>query len=504
MKGKMQKGKRKKENRGNQTMKPLAVLPFCLFPFAFCLAGVQAQDDPKPETQVIALKLKPNGPPVPSFRYEFVPSFRNQIPANAALLHHRALHLLAENRPAAKEFMEAREKFDKVLTGPLKDFPKEQVRAFLQPFGEMFREMESAAKCDRCEWGLEDRMAAEGIGLLIPDAQHMRDLSFLLALRCRLHAADTKIELALKDIQTGFALARHAAVGGTLIHFLIGATIATEVVTSLEQVMQLRDCPNLYWSLTALPRPLIDIRKAMEGELRTMDAVIPYPKEVDKGPMSPEAALAALDRLWAGIARLADEKDSMGLAESRLGMAFFITMQHPSARKSLLAAGKTEAELDAMPPAQVVMLDALVRFRNLRDEHFVWFNTPYSEALQGMRKSDEAIREIRRSPPFGYLHTMLILLLPAVDKLYGAQYRTERRLASLRAVEAARLYAAKNDGKLPAKLSDVPVPVPTDPITGQPFGYSTEGNTFTIEVPPPPGAKAERGNNWKYAITIMR
>ena len=67
-----------------------------------------------------------------------------------------------------------------------------------------------------------------------------------------------------------------------------------------------------------------------------------------------------------------------------------------------------------------------------------------------------------------------------------------------------RLYDAKNDGKLPAKLADVLVPVPADPITGQPFGYTVEGNTFTIDVSPPPGAKPDRGNNWKYAITLTR
>jgi hypothetical protein len=489
--------------RGGRTTGSVVSVFAIVLHLAFC-NSLGAQDDPKSETQIFALTLKPNGPPVPSFRYEFVPSFRNQSSTNAALLQHRALHLLADRRPAAKEYMEARDKFDLAWSQPLKDFPKDQARTFLQQFGGVFREMEAAAKCKRCEWGLEDRMGAEGIGLLMPDAQHMRDLSFLLALRCRLHAAEGKIDLALKDIQTGFALARHASVGGTLIHFLIGAAITTQVVTSLEQVMQLRDCPNLYWSLTAMPRPFIDIRKAMEGELRTMDAVIPFPKDVDKGPMSPEESLAALDRLWAGVVKLADEKDSMGLAESRLGMAFFITMQHPSARKSLLAAGKTEPELDAMPPAQVVMLDALVRFRNLRDEHYVWFNTPYAEAMQGMRKSEETIKELRQSPPFNFLQTMLVLLLPAVDKLYGASYRTERQLASLRAVEAVRLYAAKNDGKLPVKLADATVPVPADPITGQPFGYAVDGNTFTIDVPPPPGIKAERGNHWKYAITLTR
>jgi hypothetical protein len=333
----------------------------------------------------------------------------------------------------------------------------------------------------------------------------MRELALLLSLRARLHAADGKVDVALRDVQTGLALARSAAQGPTLIHFLIGTAIAAQMIRELEQVMEVPGCPNLYWSLTALPRPLVDLKRGMRGELRSMEATLPLPKDLDKGPMSPEAALAALDRLWAGIQRLSDEPDRPGLPQSRLGLAAYITLQHPSARKALLAAGKTEAELDAMPPAQVVMLDSLVRFRNVRDEHFVWFNAPYAEAVQGMRRSEAKIRELRQGPSLDFLQSTLLLLLPAVDKVYAAEVRTERRVASLRAVEAVRLYAAGHDGRLPAALADVTeVPVPADPATGRPFEYAAEGNRFTINVPPPPGEKPGQGEAWKYVVTLAR
>lgn len=470
-----------------------------------CLVAIPAfaQDEPKqPETTIHALTLQPVGPPVPSFRYELVPTGRDLVHNNAALLHHRALHILSDVKPPAKEYNEAQEKFLAALEKPTKDFPKADVRTFLNGFNSVFKELEAAARCDRCDWGTDDRVAAEGIGFLLPDAQKLRELAFLLRLRCRSHLIDGKIDLALRDIQTGFVLAKHAAQGPTLIHFLIGNSVGTTFITELEQVMQTPDCPNLYWSLTALPRPLIELRKGIEGELRSMEATIPLPKEVEKGPMTPEDALAALDRLWAGIQKLAEHPGQKGVPEARMGLALYITLQHPNARKSLLAAGKTAAELDAMPPAQVVMLDALVRFRNLRDEHFVWFNAPYAEAIEGMRKSEAKIKSLK-SEPFDYLQTMLLLLLPAVDKVYGAQVRTERRLASLRAVEAVRLHAARNDGKPPASLADVKVvPVPTDPATGKSFDYSVDGNRFTITVPAPPGVTPDRANNWKYMVTL--
>lgn len=464
-----------------------------------------AQKDPKEAAgQTYAVSLRVAGPPVPSFKYELVPAHRELEPNNAALLHHRALHLFADARPPAREYREAQDRFQKALDGPLAGFPREDVRAFLKPFGGMFKEMEAAARCDHCDWGTDQRLTAEGIGLLLPEVQRVRDLAFVLRLRCRLHAADGKLDPALRDVQTGLVLARHIGQGNTLIQFLVGTAIAAMFTAELEQVMQTSDCPNLYWSLTALPRPFIDIRRAMDGEMRSMEATLPLPKDVDKGPMTPEEALAALDRFWAAMVKLAEEPQPPDRAQARLGLALYVTLKHPSARKALIAAGKPEAEVDAMPAAQVVLLDALYRFRTARDEAFVWYHQPYPEAIQGFRKASADARAVREGP-LDYLNLVLPLLMPAVDRVYRAQVRTDRRIATLRAVEAVRLHAAKNGGRLPEKLAEVSVvPVPTDPATGQAFAYSVEGDRFTIDVPPPPGDAPDRNNNWKYVVTLRK
>ena len=58
-------------------------------------------------------------------------------------------------------------------------------------------------------------------------------------------------------------------------------------------------------------------------------------------------------------------------------------------------------------------------------------------------------------------------LVPALQKVRRAQGRLEQRIALLRHVEALRLYAAEHDGKLPAKLADVSVPLPRRPVHRQ-------------------------------------
>src|SRR5262249_41956756 len=139
--------------------------PVCIPYLALCITSSAAgQDDPaKTESPTYSLVLRPVGPPVPSFRYELLTGLRDQTRNNAALLHHRALHLLNDYRPPGREFYEKQEKYQEVLKQPIKDFPKDEARAFLKPYANVFREMEAAAKCDRCEWGTEDRVAAEGI-----------------------------------------------------------------------------------------------------------------------------------------------------------------------------------------------------------------------------------------------------------------------------------------------------------------------------------------------------
>lgn len=468
--------------------------------------GPAAAQPPEFKVPERNLTLRPVGPPLPAFKYELLPK-QDLVKNNAALLIYRAIVLMAEARPADKEAGEALQKLYDARQRPLDRFPQEEVGAYVSRFTHVYKELEAAAKCDYCEWGLDGRLSAEGIGVLLPDAQKMRELAMLLTLRARLYAAGGKVEPALKDIRTGVALARCAGEGPTLIHFLIGTAIATLMIEEVERVLQVPGCPNLYWSLTALPRPLIDLRKGIEGELRSMEATIPFPKGVEKGPMTPDEARIALDRMWTGMQKLGDVPgaggSNLGLAESRLGLAAYVTLHYPSARRSLLDAGKSKEEVDAMPAAQVVMLDSLVRFRNLRDQHFVWFQAPYAEAMEGMRASMARFQELRGGPTADFLQTMLRLLLPAVDRMYLARLRTERRVASLRTVEAVRLYAAEHEGKLPATLADTPVPVPVDPATGKPFDYAVDGQRLTITVPPPPGERADLGNTWKYVVTLV-
>jgi hypothetical protein len=78
----------------------------------------------------------------------------------------------------------------------------------------------------------------------------------------------------------------------------------------------------------------------------------------------------------------------------------------------------------------------------------------------------------------------------------------EQKFAFLRHVEALRLYAAEHRGQLPEKLTDLAVPLPVDPLSGQPFRYSREGNVAHLRGSSPPHSHQDRALNRHYEITM--
>ena len=80
----------------------------------------------------------------------------------------------------------------------------------------------------------------------------------------------------------------------------------------------------------------------------------------------------------------------------------------------------------------------------------------------------------------------------------------DQRIGLLRHIEALRLYAAEHDGTLPAKLADVPVPLPVDPFTGKPFRYEVTGNTAHLRGTPPAGLEKEHRFNIHYEVTLQK
>ncbi|MGH7134581.1 MAG: hypothetical protein ACREHD_02510, partial [Pirellulales bacterium] len=89
-------------------------------------------------------------------------------------------------------------------------------------------------------------------------------------------------------------------------------------------------------------------------------------------------------------------------------------------------------------------------------------------------------RKERRDAPLRWLALEVLDAL----KVKQNQTRLDQRIALLCCVEAMRMYAAEHDGKLPAKLKDIRLPLPVDPATGQPFTYKVDGKMAHLRGDP--------------------
>jgi hypothetical protein len=272
------------------------------------------------------------------------------------------------------------------------------------------------------------------------------------------------------------------------------------MLSRVEELIQAPDSPNLYWALTDLPRPLIDLRKPLQGEKLLLPAEFVDLKAIETEPLSPQAQRRILKRL--DFLRGVTGSDPRSASEKRLGFLPFALKAYPGAKRALIALGRKAADVEAMPVLQVILIDALQQYRRLRDDVFKWVNVPYPQARPRWMKLNEDIRETEKKNPGA---AVFLAFVPALQKVHEATLRLERHVAALRCVEALRLHAAAHGGKLPAKLSDITeVPVPDDPVTGKGFVYQVNGDRVTLRDPPLADGRLALPAPLHYELTFKR
>jgi hypothetical protein len=449
------------------------------------------------ETSAPVVRLAPQAlvaDPRP-LRYNLLSRRGDLQPGNAATLWIRA-------GQAARD-LNKRLNYDWVSPAgtPLKDLPKKEVRAVLDSYAQALRLAEQAAHRERCEWEIPT-FQIENWDFPYAELQGCRELAQALSVRFRLELSEGDFDNAARTLRTGFALARHLGDADTLIQNLVGIAIATVMFGHVEEWMQVPGSPNLYWSLTALPVPFIDVRRAMEFEFSNLDRAIPQLRRLRDGASEHfpvETMTAEMSAFIAAIARLERHEGHRPAEwEVRLGMAFLAAKFYPDARRQLLAAGYKSERVDAMSPVQVVLVDFLDQNDQYRDHVLKALSLPPWQGHAQMEMVAKDVRRLREqvSNPF------VTLLFPAVHKVYDARVRLERTVAGLRCAEALRLYAAAHDGKAPIKFTDITtVPLPIDPFTGKGFeGFYSSGRdgSGVLDVPPKPPSQVQLGR--RFAI----
>lgn len=450
---------------------------------------------PEKGPPTVKLVLRPAAEPRPALRYRLLPGLLEQKPGNAAVVYNKiGLYLGNEGR---QKLDDQTAKWQEV---PLADLPREEVRKLLAANRQVLDDLDLAARRERCDWELPLR-ERDFVSLLLPEIQMTRCLARLLSIQIRLEIAEGQTDRALRGIQTGFALARHVAEGPTLVNGLVGIAIANLMDARLEELIQQPGAPNLYWALTSLPSPLIDMRTAIETEANMLYLTFPELTGLDDMQRSPAYWQQFVDRMGSNMARWTGLTGPASELQVRAAIVALAIKGYPQAKRYLIEHGRSPQQVEAMPVAQVVMVYTMDTYNDLRDQMFKWLYVPYWEARTGIVEMEGRLRSEARDREIVPLAS---LLLPAIGSVHAASARSDRRIALLQTVEALRLYAAAHDGQLPAKLSDVTeAPIPIDPMTGQAFAYRANNSTAVLEAMPPPGMAAD-SFGYRYEITLGR
>ncbi len=456
-----------------------------LFSLAVVLAGMsvaksQPPIEPKDGKYVVPLTVDAVGPVRPALKYRLLPDVREIQPGNQIQAFYKCFF---EQNPLfhSKESTDNQQKW---MAAPLKELAKE--KELVNYGGSAVKQAFYAARLESVDWQLLNQSKSDGIELLLPDVQQMRMLSVVLKVRVRGELARGEFDAAIRTLQTQFALARTFNEQGTLIGHLVGIALTMIALGELEEFVQQPGAPNLFWALTDLPSPFIDLRKGIHVEklllskdYDTLRKAVPMSEE-NLGALlknldsllGPDTKIAALPSVW--FAKQAKDKAAVTAATERLADL-----------------GHKPADLAKLSALQVIVMDDYTRYDNDMDDFVKWTNVPFWQLPAEIGQRKPAVGA------FGQL-------LPAYYKVMVAKIRLHQSVALLTVAEGVRAYAADNGGKLPAALDAVKLPLPVDPVTGKPFLYELKDGKATIRGTPAPGHEMEPSFNRVYEITVRK
>jgi hypothetical protein len=484
----------------------LTLLPAVAFAQVAVLEPPGPQAPPDLGPRIVKLSLSPAAEPMPALKYELLPPLSQRTPGNAAQYYYRALMWLSERQPDLdKQYLENEKAWTE---GPLDQLDKEQVRKWVQAQRMPLENLKTAAYREYCDWDwrVQDLRGQETIGFILEEVQRARGLARALRVKARLEMAEGKFDDALETLRQGYQLGRDAAQPPLLINALVGVAIVATMNETLVELIDQPGAPNMYWALTALPRPLVDFRPAMHTELELPEKLIPFLKDAETAERTPEEWQKLLVTGFRDIELLQEGPSAGNSWLDRFALTTMMARNYPPAKQELIKSGMDPEKVDKMPVGQVLAIQSSRVLRYSYHEIFKCMLLDYPDSARRLRQTnDRLMREgylrpgLWQKDPLG----LTGLLLPAVSNVNQASIRLARNLAVLQTLEAIRMHMAANAGKLPASLAEIAiVPVPKNPATGVPFPYELRGDEATLIAPAlqPAHKQEESGGNERDAI----
>lgn len=450
---------------------------------------------------VVNLTLHPAKLPCPTRKYRLTTPYLDQTPGNAACLYYRSavsrkfmwgITRDAINNPKTGmvNWDTQRETIKKGLKTPLADLPRDAIKAALKFYD--FEEMEMAARRTECDWGYPFREFGHPL-VSLEELGANRQVADALLLRARVEMADGNVQKSIDTLRSVLAYAIHLGSSRLLANNYTGMRTAQEVANQCETLVQLPNAPNLYWTFSTVPKPCITQHKFLGMEGSFPELTTPSLREAHTRKLSNAEAAVFLARFIDEVQKdfliighcevTAKEAKVIEKWLSSVSPNNYVKETYLKALAKLMETGRSKSELEKMSKPQVVLLYIATVYSELRDNLLQWASVPYWQSRSGVDVAQKAFKTNVKKDPLLHAFMASMSVFSEHDWWHYGPALTERRLATLRVIEAIRLYAANHEGRLPETLDEISeVPIPFNPVTGKPFPYKLEGNTAVLKA----------------------
>jgi hypothetical protein len=486
----------------------LALLCLCT------VAAAQPTPEPKDGKLAIPLTLSPAPLPKPLSRFYLTPQYKEMQPGNRVPTYMKAY--MEQAAFFSKESVEQREKWNAL---PLSELPLAEMKkspmanlgglAYREgdsivvnerglidfaPTGRPLSDVDEASRLLTSDWQIWFNIRRDGIGTLLPEVQKMRELANVLKVRMRYEIATKDFEKAAYSARTCYGLAQSFETHPTLIASLVGLAIESICLNALEEMIGQPGCPNLYWSFTEIPAEGLSLRTAIQGEkllcTTLFGSLLTARGEIPDAEL--KKTLVQIDIFMA----LNREGGKAPTKSSEIFKAWAQDEKRVQrARAFLIETGSRPDAVKKYSALQAIITADARQYEVDLDETSRVFDLPNPEG-QKLAKEFETARTENGA---GILSAAI---LPNSMKVRQAHVRLQQRVAYLRVIEAVRLYAQDNAGKLPAQLADIKLPIPLDPVTLKAFEYGVKDGKATLTGGNPNPGQAN--TNRVYGIAIRK
>lgn len=475
---------------------------------------VAGEDDEGKRLQQMRLRVYPQAAAIPAFKHRLIPAANDRVDGNAAIFYLKAMGFF-EQSSAQEQLAKLLRKWSDEATDEqrkLGDYPpyvwkeiepeslpKEKVAQYLRLHSFQPEILYDAARRTRFEHDRAIERESNPIGYLLPSIQQHRQLARVQSLRCRFAIAEGRIDEAVEIVGQIMAMGVHLGTDEFLVSTLVGVALHGIGTDAGLMLSQQPETPNLYWALAACPDPAIDLKRAFAWERQFLLAQMPLLREVNEEIRSSDFWVDFTKRFAKVLNEFTKEyRDSFNQTSiegwDELRIATTIARDYPAARDFLHEVyGMSEEKLDQYTKTQIVFLTIIKYNEFAQDEAYKHFVVPFATRTQAnssgiKRGSDlmemwsERFSHSGQEPISSSILSLGDVLVAPSEHVVAAAAAAQQRQNLWQTVEALRLTAAENGGKLVESLDELSVPAPLDPGTNKPFEYESDGKVATLRA----------------------